>query len=352
MIDISREVKDHTRLCLLLLGLGGCGRPGRIAPAVVLPVVNVAGSEVLPNGSTGAVTWRNGVIMALNDLGKGSYATSLAVQGNDLYVAGVEGNGSQDIALYWKNDASKQLTDGTKRGFANGIFVVGSDVYVAGAEDTTAMYWKNGVARNLSDGVEPAMAYSVTVATNGDVYVSGYQYKTTAVGANSFVVNPVATYWKNGVGVALTDGLRPSEAYALSMSGSDVYVAGYQCPSTLVDCSRASYWKNGVLNQLGDEPASTATSVVASGSSVYVTVNQALISGGVAKVRAAYWHDQVEATLSESIGASTSQVVISGGDVYIAGSDSGSAGYWVNGVPVPLSSDSQSARGSSIVVAK
>jgi hypothetical protein len=81
------------------------------------------------------------------------------------------------------------------------IFVSGSDVYIAGSEQvgeySVATYWKNGQAVRLSDSSSyGAAAYSILVS-GSDVYVPGFEN----VGEG-----PTATYWKNGQAVRLGRG--------------------------------------------------------------------------------------------------------------------------------------------------
>jgi len=53
------------------------------------------------------------------------------------------------------------LTDGSKWAEAESIAVSGDDVYVAGFEDGVAKYWKNGSPVNLGDVSKYSEAYSI-----------------------------------------------------------------------------------------------------------------------------------------------------------------------------------------------
>ncbi|WP_439555861.1 histidine kinase dimerization/phospho-acceptor domain-containing protein [Dyadobacter sp.] len=107
---------------------------------------------------------------------------------------------------------------------------------------------------------------------------------------------------KNGVEVPLVDGLNYSEAFDVTISGNDVYIAGREFSGNI---SIAKYWKNGV-------------SVILPG------------------------------------GNYTSGIVVINNDVYVSGGAyNGSknvAKYWKNGTPIVLSDGSQDVFASAIAV--
>jgi len=290
----------------------------------ILPAdIYMAGQE-----NSVAKYWKNGQQVSLSSSpSTNSLATSITVIGNDVYVAGWEGdylNYNSNKAKYWKNGQEVSLTGATGSG-ANSIAVNGNDVYVAGWEingsGTDAKYWKNGQPVPLTVGSTDAEATCVVVV-GGNVYVAGH-------------ADGVAKYWKNGLPVSLTNGQNQAYANSIAVVGSDIYVAGSESNGSV---AVAKYWKNGLPVTLtnGSDHA-FATSIAIAGSDVHVAGYEGGYTNSVAK----YWKNgQAVALTNQSSSAYASSIAVYGNAVYVAGYDSGPnffvAKYWKNGQAIPL----------------
>lgn len=305
------------------------------------PKVYVAGYD-----STSAVYWKNDTMFTLST--NNAYAQSIYVVNNDVYVAGevdALGYGNKDKAVYWKNGAEIPLTDGNNLTTASSIFVNGSDVYVAGYENNNnwpvAKYWKNGVGVSLTGGTmdDNGMAYSIYV-DGSDVYVAGYTN------------NQGPVYWKNGVAVPLLDSnYDGGVAHSIFVVNKNVYVAGNQ-GSKVNGVPLATYWFNGISTVLPDYYHQ------AYGNSIYVNGNDVYVAGieyGYAPF-AIYWRNGIAFPLTDgSNSADANSICVNGNDVYVTGNKSNSMGYsqpiyWKNGSEITLKGSTKYAYANSIFV--
>jgi hypothetical protein len=205
---------------------------------VVKGSVYIAGS---PDGNS--AYWKNGKLNALPD---GKYATAIAVDGNDVYVAGgyYEGTSPHGVLypVYWKNGTrfvlptvyagNERPESGVKEGGnAEAIAIAGKDVYIAGWDGHRAVYWKNGERFELPAGADGNASALGIAIVGDDVYIAGWD---SPAGSNAHAV-----YWKNGERTVVATA-REAAADAIAVVGSDVYVAG-------TDGQRPTpaYWKNG-----------------------------------------------------------------------------------------------------------
>jgi hypothetical protein len=167
-----------------------------------------------PENST-AVYWKNGVPTNLDSGIHFGFINSIIASGNHIYASGnytdAPGYSQPSTAVYWDNGVAHVL-DSVEYSRATSMAVSGQDVYVAGyttSGDTfaerTAVYWKNGVETQLhADGSSP-IVNSIYVK-GSDVYVAGYEFFTTGT---------VAIYWKNGVETKLAGSGSTSSATSI-----------------------------------------------------------------------------------------------------------------------------------------
>jgi hypothetical protein len=320
-----------------LVGIFSFSSCSKIAPSIIYggSGVYVAGVATDPKTSSSVTTyWKDGVAISLTS---GSYyvgASSIFVSGQDVYVAGTDKNLE---AKYWKNEVPTTLTN---LGEANSIIVSGSDVYVAGTSynaDNIALatYWKNGKAFYLSDGSKDEYANSIFVS-GSDVYVAGQENDLYSVLFNNGKTVAASKYWKNGVPYNLSDGTRYATANSITVSGSDVYVAGWEnnveitSPALANVFSVAKYWKNGIPVNLTDGTSNAkANSIIVSGGDIYVA--------GYENNNAKYWKDGIAVALTDGTYiAGAYSINVAGLDVYVAGNENNVAKYWKNGVAVTL----------------
>lgn len=239
--------------------------------------VRAAGRDVYVAGADGehARLWKNRRGGALADGGARSWGRALALDRGHVLVAGNvhSGSGGTSVAVLWRDGVAQALTDGSREACAKGVTVAGKDVYVAGYESNgqvnVAMVWKNGVPLPpLSDGSRNAEAEAVAVA-GGTVLAAGSESAGAPVldsAGHPAAYLPVATLWRDGAPVRLSDGSRFAWAHALAVDGTGVYVAGEESRSGGTDdeAAFATVWRvdpsGPVATRLtdGSAPASVA----------------------------------------------------------------------------------------------
>lgn len=277
----------------------------------------------------------NGSVNLGNILACGSLA------GANVYVAGSIGF----RAVFWKNSVATYVPEAD---VAGSIFVSGNDVYVVMQDynNTSSKYmvklWKNGIVTNITDATYNATPTSIFVS-GSDVYITGWENTAT---------RPIAKLWKNGVAINLTNGDRNAEARSVYVSGSDVYVAGAEEDGN--GKMVAKLWKNGVPTIVSTSGVFTAiaNSVFVSGSDVYVAVVEAVSSTFLVRL----WKNGIATNITDGTNdAYAASVFVSGNDVYLAGGEDSAnakrvAKIWKNGVATNLTNGTNYAEANSVFV--
>jgi hypothetical protein len=226
------------------------------------------------------VYWKNGQINAL-PLGTANThgwisgntgSTIILAKGADIYIAGMAGGSSTMLPTVWKNGSI--LWQGTGANyFATSIAVSGSDVYLAGATEngptgsSTPVYWKNGVMTTLV-GYSGSQATPNFIAVGASVYCAG---KSTYYNSTD-PLSPLC--WAGGSLVGLSLGGQPNGGLnGMAAAGNDVYLIGttgtVKAGGGDFDYSLqtyGAYWKNGIYTQLG-----TGTHTASGTGGVFVT---------------------------------------------------------------------------------
>jgi hypothetical protein len=106
-------------------------------------------------------------VHTLDNYGPGN---SILVSGSDVYIAGMNESAPPPFiptAAYWKNGNLTLLPRSEINSFANSIFVSANNVFVAGYETdlqvSSAVYWKDSIEAKLTDGIYNASANSIFV---------------------------------------------------------------------------------------------------------------------------------------------------------------------------------------------
>lgn len=290
-----------------LFHLPGGFDDGRTGKAIAISGTNtyVAGMTVNSNFWYIPTLWVNGTPIQLTGTGNNyhHYANSVALSGSNVYVGGylynTSGSNSYFNASLWKinNGAVTPIPlptiSGMTQSDAYGVATVGTDVYTVGGvmnnSNGYAAFWKNGgIPVLLSPASAWGKAKAITVSGN-DIYVVGYE------GSPNFGTTQTFRIWKNDATNPVSFGSIASFAFdftGIAVSGADIYISGYITNAN--NFRVAQLWKvtgNMVtVTQLSDGTRNAvANAVVVSGNDVFVVGNENYVSNSYVSPKARYW---------------------------------------------------------------
>lgn len=202
----------------------------------------VNGNDVYVAGSNNwtATVWKNGIKVYFE--GEKAEVSDMEVVGNDVYVSGSivkefsNPTEIRTVPVLWKNGIAVSLLNNDHYGEATSVFVSGADVYVSGNDNNIATIWKNGIPIKLSDDLQGSLVNDVVVVGN-DIY---------AIGS----ANNVAKLWKNGVDTNSFDDYTSRVLKKIVVVGQDLYIGGQE--NSISHPAIAKIWKNGVSTNLTD----------------------------------------------------------------------------------------------------
>lgn len=215
----------------------------------------------------------NKVILDVSNEANFTKLYDLFVDGDHVYVCGAEIVEGPRIskAILWKNGV-KTILDSGFSSFAVSLFVENDDVYVFGSDSSTydeegdpqaVIYWKNGVKNSIAIESNDDVNYQTFFVKEADIYFGGSSY-------NIEKQTNLATVWKNGVRTKLSDVL--GRVNSVFVEGDNVYCAGFI--NVNGEKSNPVLWKNGELNQLVNSPDNDyAVEVLVKNDDVYTLIN-------------------------------------------------------------------------------
>ncbi len=338
----------------------GTTAPGSGTTSAKTTDIYVCGSD---NGKP--CYWKNDteVVLPITGATQGG-GLSMVVHGTDVYVAGYAiGANGYCSPVYWKNGTPTGLYPRTTAGVPAGgaylcpsITFADSNVYVAidqrvdftidAKSDSYEKIQPSGVTTQygVSDLLNGATINSIFVS-GADVYCAGSGYQGVGIENNLNVIYPFASYFQNGAETFLppaqdlyaVEDYVYGQATGIAVSGSDIYVVGWQAPGWNNDGSNDSYstsvlWKNNVPQKLkwtgGYDAGGSPTSILVADTNVYIS--------GTVTNEAVYWKNGVITICdnSNSTGSTSSAASVGAapnGDVYVAGNDGTTGALWKNG---------------------
>jgi hypothetical protein len=163
------------------------------------------------SGATGAY-YKNGVYTGI---GVDAYPAAIAIDGANIYTAGLRFINGKPIATMWKNTTETELFTSTLSSSAQAITVNNGNVYVVGYRNAAtnaasglydrACVWKNGVEDFTYGGYNPILPFGATMFNgvefvNNEMYTVGWSTNTSTFAAGNGLTQRVSFTQKNKIG--------------------------------------------------------------------------------------------------------------------------------------------------------
>ncbi len=206
-----------------------------------------------------------------------------------------------------KKDGTGPIIDIPDTGDSATVYVLGSTYENSVSQ---AILWVNGKKEVLP--VDPSVISYVgndIVVTDDQIIVAGYIIHNG---------NKVATVWINGEEQILVPEKYLSDAMTVTVSGSDIYVAGFiQEPTGM----KPVLWKNGTATELEAEGNSAGRQIIISGNDTYVAGFSDVYNSQETRISVAtLWKNGERIIYEPETISEISKLAIAGNDLYAMGS--------------------------------
>jgi trimeric autotransporter adhesin len=294
-------------------------------------------------------TWSSmGGGMVLAGYSPGVHALAVNSNGN-VYAGGqfdsVAGVPAQNIAK-WNGTAWSALAGGlgTTSETVYALAVSGNDVFAGGDFATygNVAHFNGTNWSGLGSGVGGFYhAVNALALSGGDLYLGG-QFDTATDSTNGTItVNRIAR-WHIGSNTysALGAGLGGPDANAIAVGPGGVYVAGRFTQAGGVDASRIALWNGSSWSVLKNSSLLSANGVGSNAYALAVSGNDVYVGGGFTTAGSwnannlARWNATSQEWYSpgNSVNGTVNAVAVAGSNVYVAGDFSAAGGLAVTGV--------------------
>jgi len=328
--------------------------------------------------------WKNTVWTQVSDGSANAMSSSIFADGTEVYITGVQSNGTRDVGGYWKTDKTRvDVTNPTYNGNVSDIVYNSGNVHLIGYENNglgaMSFYKRNSENKQyLSNGITNASLYSINMS-GANVVITGTKnnfsknqivlwnneknkdfdkdilsdpekystvYDMTTNGKDIYVAGSEglrACYWKNNSPVYLTDGTYFAEAYKVVENNKDIHVLGQEY-------NQPVYWLNGVKSTLPGENSVIVGMESHEGSmyfiGYYVNNNKTI---------ACYWKDGKKIDLADgTVNTFANDITFADGKVYVCGTETDDkntfACYWENGKKKTIGTKEKNSTGLRIMV--
>ncbi len=284
---------------------------------------------------------------------------AIAVSGSEVYVGGLfsevcgndacdSGNMTVNRVAKWNGSNWAVLGNGVSGSSVRAIAVSEGEVFVGGSFTQVCgnsacnsgnvtvnniAKWNGSNWSALGNGLESAVV--ALAANGGQVYVGGFFRQVcgnSACNSGNVTMNFIAR-WNGIAWSALGNGVN-SIVYALTVSGSEVYVGGLfgqvcgnsACNSSNVTVNRIAKWNGSAWSALGNGVNSIVYALAINGSDVYVggdfvqlCGNSECNSGNVTVNYIARWNGATWSALGNGVNNNATAVSVNGSDVYVGG---------------------------------